>query len=117
MRKQYIVTLLKDLPDVKKGFSFLTDEYTLNHIACSDTPMSCSVLRYKDNPEFVSVKVDLSKAYPLQCPECGAKSLFDYVDEERKYSYYWLADEETYYYEAGLECALCGYKLHTHNVR
>ncbi len=117
MRKQYIVTLLKDLPGVKKGFSFSADEHTLNHITSCDTQKSRLVLYYKDNPEFVSVSVDLSKAYPLQCPVCGAKSLFDYVDDERKYSYYSLSDSEVYYYEAGLECALCGYKLHTHCVR
>lgn len=129
---KYTVTLLKDLPDVKAGFTFPISDYFLNLKNCgvsgySGRPegmekaaydkMVRSVLRYKDNSEWVKIEVDESKAYPLICPECGHKSLFDYVDDERTYKPGETSVDEGFsYYKAGLVCGLCGYKLHTHGV-
>lgn len=126
---KYTVTLLKDLPYVKAGFSFSLSSHYLNAPACnySGKPENIdqinydkairSVLHYKDNPEWVKVEVDESEAYPLICPECGRKALFNYVDDERTYQPGETSVDEGYsYYKAGLICGSCGYKLQTHGV-
>lgn len=127
---EYIVTLLKDLPEVKAGFTFPIDDHTLNLKNCgvwgySGRPkgmkvedydkMVRSVLYYKDNPEWVKIEVDVSKAYPLICPECGRKALFDYKDDQITYVRGETSVDEGYSYrKRGLICGLCGYILIMH---
>ncbi len=129
---QYTVTLLKDLPDIKAGFTFPISDHLLYLRNCgvigypgrpkgmeeaAYDKMVRLILRYKDNSEWVKVEVDESKAYPLVCPGCGHKALFNYVDDEWTYQPGETSVDEGYSYrKAGLICGLCGYKLHTHSI-
>lgn len=127
--KKYIVTLLKDLPDVKAGFTFKVSEDMLNnhHGYCGiesqvkgmddDTfaKMLHAVLDYKDYSDWVNICVDISQAIQIQCPNCKNIGMFPYYEKELQQSY--QEGVGTYWYQdTGLECPHCNHRLKTHSV-
>lgn len=126
--RHYIVTLLKDLPDVEAGFTFSMNEKELkdHQWYLFDSPNSVEistenynhkvhqVLRYKDNTEWVSITLDYSKTVQVICPKCNTLGMFSFKDEELERVH--DADVTKWYRKCGLECCVCGNKLYTHAV-
>lgn len=125
--KTYIVTLIKDLPEVKAGFSFPIRDWALKEAPYVQFTSSIDgmnddeyntkvhqVLKYVDNEEWVSKVPDLSKALKIQCPNCKSDGMFQYFDAdlERVYD----CDVTLWYQHVGLECPQCAYKIRTHSV-
>ena len=126
--KYYRLTLLKDLPELKAGFSVVLNEWAMKN-PCNilfRKPNSktnkeddeygeqiCTVWRYRDNPEWVKVEFDLSQAIQIKCPDCEMVGMFNYEKQEQCHS-----DDgvDSYYKTVGLECPHCGYELDTHTV-
>lgn len=125
--KCYIVTLIKDLPEVKAGFSFSVHDrilkkaayvqFTSNINGMSDYEYNIKVrqvLQYIDNEEWVSKVPDLSNALKIQCPNCKSVGMFQYFDDDLERVY--ESDVTRWYQRVGLECPQCSYKIHTHSV-
>lgn len=119
------VTLLRDLPNVKAGFTFsISDrflyDYCVEYSGCPDDLEQCvydemihSVLMYVDT-DWVKVEPDISKAIQIQCPKCSSLGMFPYYEKQDKI----VCDSDvTYWYKkVGLECPFCGHMIHTHTV-
>lgn len=115
--KYYKFTLLKDLPDIKAGFTFtLTEDQFANPFRwhyVEDSEKVYEVCRYKDDPEWVKVEFDLSRAIQIKCPDCDTVGMFDYEGNE-------VSEHDdgvdSYYKPVGLWCPHCNFLLVTHNV-
>ena len=127
--KYYKLTLLKNLPDLNAGFSVTLNEWIMNESPYGYNfrkPNSnstkedmeykeqvCTVWKYKDNPEWVKVEFDLSRAIQIKCPNCETVGMFNYEEPEYCKS---SDDVYRYYKDVGLWCPHCGHELHTHTV-
>lgn len=126
--KHFIVTLLKDLPEVKAGFSFKCDEWDLSNYYCACNFCNCpdnldhmvfdkfvrKILSYQKYPDFVCVEPDYSEALQIQCPNCKEIGLFPYFDSDTSSVY---DDGVTLKYRGvGLECPRCSFRIETHSV-
>lgn len=123
--KYYIVTLLKDLPNVKAGFTFkVTGEFIKHpyYLASQIDGMSdekfndkvTEVLLYRDKSKWVKIEYDFSKAVKVVCPNCNKMHMFAFTDDDTEKRY--EGDGVTSWYEnGGLEC-VCGYKVYTYKT-
>ena len=123
--KRYTITLLKDLPTVKAGFTFTTFEITLKRYHYFKSQINKmtddefnekvhNVLKYKDNNEWVKIEPDLSDAIKIQCPECKNMGMFPYYPKNQVDHH----DDGTVTLciQPGLECPHCNYILITHSI-
>ena len=124
--KRYTITLLKDLPTVKAGFTFTTFEITLKKYHYFKSQINKmtddefnekvhNVLKYKDNNEWVKIEPDLSDAIKIQCPKCNNMGMFPYYPNENDVDYY---NDGTLilHTKLGFECPYCNHILFTHSV-
>lgn len=124
--KRYIVTLLKDLPEVEAGFSFHCDEEVMENFShillksqredMTDSAFTYKVqlvLKYQNMNDWVKIIPDYSNAVPIGCPNCGNVGMFPFTDEQldREFS----AGILRWYRNYGVEC-LCGNRVYTHRV-
>lgn len=131
--KYYKLTLLKDLPNLKAGFSITLSEsqfdnpfgygyikpglYYYNTKESREyTEQVYEICRYKSNAEWVKVEPDFSKGIKLRCPNCGQIGMFSYVLPELERVQETPVDDVYYYRHYGLECAECGFKICTHKI-
>lgn len=120
----YAVTLLKDLPNIKAGFSFSISEDCLNKrfvfrsrkdgMSDSDyTDAIYEILRYKNKSDWVKFELDYSQAVEVICPKCATFGMFTFSDDKPEYKY----DDgvSKWYTNSGLQCP-CGNKVYTHKT-
>jgi len=124
----YKLTLLKDLPGLNAGFSVTLKEdcykepyrYLYRKPASDSskddyeyTEHVCLLCKHRDNPEWVKVDYDLTRALEIKCPKCDQEGMFPYEDPEKR-----NCDDgvESYYKTVGLWCPHCGFRLRTHTV-
>lgn len=123
--KKYTVTLLKDLPKIKAGFTFkITEDFIkAPYLITSQikdmsneefTNKVIEVLLYCDNPEWVKMGPDYSEGIQINCPKCNTKGMFPFQDKELEKEY--NCDVTYWYQNVGLECACCGNKIYTHKI-
>lgn len=125
----YKLTLLKDLPEAPAGFSFSASAELLktarSGCARCDFPgcpadlkqvsfdrMVRVVLLYHDNPEWVKIEIDFSKAISIQCPYCKETGMFACTEDALEVKYFY--DVTRWYAHHYLFCPRCEGKVETH---
>lgn len=126
--KYYKLTLLKDLPDINAGFSITLDEDAMKepfrYVYKKPNAKSVqedreynekvhTICEYMDNPQWVKIEFDLSKAIQIECPNCKTNGMFSYEEPEQCHSDNGVS---TYYKNVGLWCPHCEHQLKTHTV-
>lgn len=127
--KYYKLTLLKDLPNLNAGFSVVLSEEIMEkspygyyfpkpNSSSNEEDLEYSeqidiVWEHRNDPEWVKVEFDLSKAVQIRCPNCGTLGMFTYEEPERCHS-----DDGVYryYVTVGLLCPHCEHQLSTHTI-
>lgn len=115
--KYYKLTLLKDVPQGKAGYSKTFDEKTLKEYCyySSFNETDCFLIYYQNCEDFVKKEIDFSKAIKsLKCSCCNSESLFSFTDE--KFKEYDGGGITYTYRPVGVECGLCGKKVMITNI-
>lgn len=114
--KVYKLTLMKDLPGVKAGYSKVFNEVELSS-TCGwrDWKEADYALReYQDDREFVNKEIYLDRAIPgIICSTCNQQAFFSGHGNEILLE---DGDVTICYLPVMIECAICGKIIHISNV-